>query len=68
MTERTTTEYALWFDTDDPNDPRADIRGESSYLMAQRRAQEHADEEPDDPPKGICRREVRLIEGPWEVA
>lgn len=65
MTDRTVTDYALWWGTDSPGDPGADIRTQSSwsaarYEFAHRR---HG----DDPPRGICRRECQVIEGEWEI-
>lgn len=67
MSERTITEWAFWFDADDPNDLGADIQTVPSYTQAKYWLATHLRENPDDPPRGICQREVVLTEHPWVV-
>lgn len=67
------TEYAVWWDTDSPNDPDADIRGrgtyggDGSYDAAKAFYDLKKQENPDDPPRGICRRNVVTVEDDWEL-
>lgn len=65
MSDRTITDYALWWDADSPTDPGADVRPQSSWSAARTEFEIHRFG--DDPPRGICRRECEVIEGEWEI-
>lgn len=65
---QTRTEWAVWFDADDPNDPKADIFGKTDEAEARDALigrESYTDPDEPDQPQGVCTREVTTITGPW---
>lgn len=62
------TEWAIWFDADDPNDPNADIFGkvdEEEALDALIAWESYSDPDDLDRPSGACSRTVTTVTSPW---
>lgn len=65
---RTVTEWAIWFDADDPNDPNADIFGKVDEAEARDALigwESYSDPDDLDQPSGACFRTVTTVTSSW---
>lgn len=65
------TEWAIWFDADDPNDPNAVIFGKDDEAEARDALlgwESYSDPDDLDQPSGACSRTVTTLTSPWSPA